>query len=132
MKRPVLCGLAVTSMLAMLALTSCKKDEPPPPLPTAPSQAAAPPQQVELQPLAEAVPDAGAPATVKKAGVASKPSIAACCAALEQNAASAPEPNATYMKQAAAFCKSQGAANPQIVAILQGILKGANLPTTCK
>ncbi len=133
MKRPVLYGLALTSMLAMLPLTSCKKDEPPPPLPSAAPQAAPPPQQVELQPIAEAVPDAAAPTAAKKAGGSAKPaSIAACCAALEQNAANAPEPNKTYMMQAAAFCKSQGGANPAFVGILQGILKTANLPTTCK
>jgi hypothetical protein len=36
------------------------------------------------------------------------------------------------MKQAAAFCKAQGGANPAIIGILQGILKTANLPTSCK
>ena len=132
MKRPVLTGLVLTSILALLPLTSCKKDEPPPPLPSAAPVVTPPPQQVELQPIAEAVPDAAVPPTTKK-GVASKPaSIAACCAALEQNAANAPEPNATYMKQAAAFCKAQGGSNPAIVGILQGILKTANLPTSCK
>ncbi len=132
MKRHVLCGLALTSMLATLALTSCKKDEPPPPLPSAAPQVTPPPQAVELQPIAEALPDAAAPTLAKK-GVAGKPaSIAACCAALEQNAASAPEPNKTYMMQAAAFCKSQGAANAAIVGVLQGMLRGAGLPASCK
>jgi len=132
MKRPVLTGLALTSILALLPLTSCKKDEPPPPLPSAAPQVTPPPQQVELQPIAEAVPDAAVAATAKKATGAKPASISACCAALEQNAASAPEPNATYMKQAAAFCKSQGGANPAIVGILQGMLKGAGLPASCK
>jgi hypothetical protein len=131
MKRPVLCGLALTSMLATLALTSCKKDEPPPPLPSAAPQVTSAPQAVELQPIAEAIPDAAASTVAKK--VAGKPaSIAACCAALEQNAASAPEPNKTYMLQAAAFCKSQGAANAAIVGVLQGMLRGAGLPAACK
>lgn len=132
MKRPVLAGLALTSVLALLPLTSCKKDEPPPPLPSAAPQVTPPPQQVELQPIAEAVPDAAVAVTARKATGAKPASIAACCAALEQNAASAPEPNATYMKQAAAFCKAQGGANPAIIGILQGILKTANLPTSCK
>lgn len=132
MKRSVLRCLALTSMLAMLPLTSCKKDEPPPPLPSAAPQAAPPPQPVELQPIAEAMPDAAVAIAAKKATGAKPASIAACCAALEQNAANAPEPNKTYMTQAAAFCKSQGAANPAIVGIIQGILKGAHLPDTCK
>lgn len=132
MKRPVLYGLAFTSLLATLPLTSCKKDEPPPPLPSAAPQVAPPPQQVELQPIAEAVVDAGAPTTAKKVGVGKPASIAACCAALEQNAASAPEPNATYMKQAAAFCKSQGGSNPAIIGTLQTMLKGLGLPASCK
>jgi hypothetical protein len=132
MKRPVFTGLALTSILALLPLTSCKKDEPPPPLPSAAPVVAPPPQQVELQPIAEAVPDAAVAATVKK-GAGGKPaSVSACCAALEQNAASAPEPNATYMKQAAAFCKAQGGSNPAIIGMLQGMLKGAGLPASCK
>jgi len=132
MKRSVLCCLVLTSTLGMLSLTACKKDEPPPPLPSAAAQPAPTPQAVELQPIAEAVPDAGVVAA-KKTGQGGKPaSIAACCAALEQNAASAPEPNKTYMMQAAAFCKSQGGSNPAIVGMLQGMLKGAGLPGACK
>lgn len=133
MKRSVLCCLALTTTLGMLSLTSCKKEEPPPPLPSAAPQPAPTPQAVELQPIAEAAPDAGAEPAKRGPGHGAKPaSIAACCAALEQNAASAPEPNKTYMLQAAAFCKSQGAANPAIVSVLQSMLRGANLPTTCK
>jgi hypothetical protein len=119
-------------MLAMLSLTSCKKDEPPPPLPSAAPVVAPPPQPVELQPIAEAVPDAAVETTVKKTTGTKPASILACCAALEQNAASAPEPNATYMKQAAAFCKSQGGANAAIIGMLQGMLRGAHLPASCK
>ncbi len=133
MKRSVQCCLALTSMLVGLSFTGCKKDEPPPPLPSAAPQAAPPPQPVELQPIAEAAPDAGAAPAVKAAGGGAKPvSLSACCAALEQNAANAPEPNATYMKQAAAFCKAQGGANPAIVNVIAGMLKGAGLPASCK
>jgi len=132
MKRSVLYCLALTSTLGMLSLTACKKDEPPPPLPSAAPQPAPTPQAVELQPIAEAaLPDAGA--EKKPTGKGVKPaSVSACCAALEQNAASAPEPNATYMKQAAAFCRSQGGSNPQILGMLQGMLRGAGLPAACK
>ena len=79
-----------------------------------------------------------APAGAPQAVAGSKPSavkkvdkVAACCTALEQNAATAPEPNATYMKQAAAFCRSQGGSNPAILGMLQGMLKGAGTPAAC-
>jgi hypothetical protein len=89
---------------------------------------------VELQPIAEAALDASAPPATKSAsgGGVKAASIAACCAALEQNAASAPEPNATYMKQAAAFCKAQGGANPAAINVIAGMLRGAGLPASCK
>lgn len=133
MKRSVQCCLALTSMLVGLSLVSCKKEEPPPPLPSAAPQATAAPQTVELQPIAEAALDASAPTPTKASGGGAKSaSIAACCAALEQNAANAPEPNATYMKQAAAFCKAQGSANPAAVNIIAGMLRGAGLPASCK
>ena len=133
MKRSVQCCLALTSMLAGLSLLSCKKEEAPPPLPSAAPQAAPTPQTVELQPIAEAVLDASAPLPTKAAsGGGAKASISACCAALEQNAASAPEPNATYMKQAAAFCKAQGGANPAAITVIANILKGAGMPASCK
>jgi hypothetical protein len=133
MKRSVQCCLALTSMLAGLSLLSCKKEEAPPPLPSAAPQAAPAPQTVELQPIAEAALDASAPPATKAAsGGGARASISACCAALEQNAASAPEPNATYMKQAAAFCKAQGGANPAAINVIAGMLRGAGMPTSCK
>ena len=126
--------VVLTSMLVGLAFTGCKKDEPPPPLPSAAPQATPPPQPVELQPIAEAAPDAGVVPEAKKAvGGGAKPvSLSACCAALEQNAASAPPENAVYWKQAAAFCKAQGSVNPTVVNIIAGMLKGAGLPASCK
>jgi hypothetical protein len=133
MKRSVQCCLAFSAMLVGLALTSCKKEEPPPPLPSAAPQPSSAPATVELQPIAEAAVDASVPAAKGATGGAVKrASIAACCAALEQNAASAPEPNATYMKQAAAFCKAQGSANPAAVNVIAGMLRGGGLPASCK
>jgi len=133
MKRSVQYCLALTSMLVGLPLASCKKDEPPPPLPSVAPQPAPTPQTVELQPIAEAALDASVPAPTKAASGGAKPaSIGACCAALEQNAANAPEPNATYMKQAAAFCKAQGSANPAAINVIAGMLRGAGLPASCK
>ena len=133
MKRSVQCCVALASICVGFAVSGCKKEEPPPPLPSAAPQVVPPPQPVELQPIAEAATDAGVMPTAKHAGGAAKPvSLAACCAALEQNAANAPEPNATYMKQAAAFCKAQGGANPAIVNVIAGMLRGAGLPASCK
>jgi len=132
MKRSVLYCLALTSTLGMLSLTSCKKEEPPPPLPSAAATPTPAPQAVELQPIAEAVADAGTAVTKKATGGGKPVSVSACCAALEQNAASAPEPNATYMKQAAAFCRAQGGSNPAVLGALQGMLRGAGLPAACK
>jgi hypothetical protein len=133
MKRSVHCCLALSSLLVGLTLLSCKKEEAPPPLPSAAPQAAPVPQAVELQPIAEAALDASVAAAPKGAsGGGAKVSISACCAALEQNAANAPEPNATYMKQAAAFCKAQGSANPAIVNVIAGMLRGAGMPASCK
>lgn len=133
MKRSVQCCLALSSLLVGLSLLSCKKEEAPPPLPSAAPQAAPVPQTVELQPIAEAALDASAPPATKAAsGGGAKATISACCAALEQNAASAPEPNATYMKQAAAFCKAQGSANPAIINVIAGMLRGAGMPASCK
>jgi hypothetical protein len=91
---------------------------------------------VALEPVVTAEPDAGT--EVKKAtGGVAKPSgnLQACCNALAQNAANAPEPNATYMKQAAATCgvlAAQGKEQGSAVAILTGILRGAGVPAACK
>src|SRR5690606_14023847 len=103
---PVL-GLLVP--LAATALTSCEKDEPPPPLPSAAPAPTPPPQEVLT--IAEEE-DAGVDAEEPKKGGTGRSagSLGACCAALEQNAANAPEPNATYMRSAALACKSAAAA----------------------
>lgn len=122
--------------LAPIAFMGCKKDEPPPPLPTAAAPAAEPSQVIAIEPVPDVLPDAGTTAKKVGGGVAAPAgNLQACCNALAQNAASAPEPNATYMKQAAATCgvlAQQGKDKGTLVAVLSGILKGAGMPAACK
>jgi hypothetical protein len=132
-----LASLVVTLALPLTSISfvSCKKDEPPPPLPSA-APASEPPPPIALEPVVTAEPDAGT-AGAKPSGRGGKPSgnLKACCNALAQNAANAPEPNATYMKQAAATCgvlAEQGKETGSAVAVLAGILRGAGMPASCK
>jgi hypothetical protein len=134
----------ITRLLVSLALpvsslvvVGCKKDEAPPPLPTATAAPAPEPSPVlAIEPVPDVAPDAG-PVTARKVGGAAAPAanMQACCNALAQNAASAPEPNATYMKQAAATCgvlAAQGKDKGSLVAVIAGMLKGAGMPAACK
>jgi hypothetical protein len=129
---PVLLGLLVSSMAT--GYMGCKKDEPPPPLPSAaPAAVPTPTAPVELVP--EELPVASASASVKKPGVgAPAQSFAKCCAALTQNAASAPEPTKTSLTQAAGMCNSlvaAGKSGPGVVSAIQGLLRGVGMPSAC-
>lgn len=120
-------------------LSGCRKDEPPPPLPAAPKV---------VEPIAEAPlqlqpEDAGKPAepaaipSAKSASThkASPSGLAQCCAALRQNAVSAPEPTKGYMQYAAGVCDlaaAQGKDKANIVGVITTALKGAGLPADCK
>ena len=132
---PVLLGVVV-SLLATGYL-GCKKDEPPPPLPTAaPAAAPAPTPTAPLElapeePVASAAP---AESAKKHGGGAPAQSFAKCCAALTQNAASAPEPTKTSLTQAAGLCNSlvaAGKTGPGIVSAIQGLLRGVGMPSAC-
>lgn len=130
-KAQVLAPLLVCLLVPLVgaATTGCKKDEPPPPLPSASPPAAATPTQtapIELVPEEIPVPSASASATPPK-GTGTGTSLKKCCAALRQNAASAPEPNKTYMLNAATAC-DMGAS----IGALGGLLRGAGLPAACK
>lgn len=65
-------------------------------------------------------------------------SLRACCAALQQNAASMPPPNSMYALSAAQYCHASVAAvgNPQqkdaMIAALRGYLRGAPMPAACR
>src|SRR4051794_32230878 len=129
---PVLLGLLVSSLAP--GYLGCKKDEPPPPLPSAaPPTVATPTAPVELVPEPEPV--ASASASVKKpGGGAPAQSFAKCCAALTQNAASAPEPTKTSLTQAAGICNSlvaAGKSGPGVVSAFQGLLRGVGMPSAC-
>lgn len=128
-------GAALALVSAVVVLNAaCKKDEPPPPLPEPkPVETAEAP--LELQPE-----DAGPPVQEKVApkpssGTARKSGLAQCCAALRQNAASAPEPTKGYMLYAAGACDlaaAQGKDKQSAVSVIQSALKGAGLPADCK
>ncbi|HMA94088.1 MAG TPA: hypothetical protein VKP30_15460 [Polyangiaceae bacterium] len=128
--------VSVALPISLLAFTGCKKDDPPPPLPSAASAAPEPNPVLAIEPVPDVVPDAGVPVKKGGGGVASPAAnLQACCNALAQNAASAPEPNATYMKQAAGTCgvlAAQGKDKGTLIAAIAGLLKGAGLPAACK
>ena len=121
-------------LLSSLATTGCKKDEPPPPLPSAaPAAIPTPTAPLELAPE-EPVAAAGAPAVKATGTGAPAQSFAKCCAALTQNAASAPEPTKTSLTQAAAFCNSlvaAGKSGPSVATAVQGLLRGVGMPSAC-
>lgn len=131
---PLLLSLLVP--LGALQSAGCKKDEPPPPLPSAAPAATTPPpptQPLELVPEVAPAPSASASAEPVKTGGGSGSSLKKCCSALTQNAQSAPEPNKTYMLQAAAICNAAVGASGAIPAgAISAALRGAGMPTACK
>jgi hypothetical protein len=59
----------------------------------------------------------------------------ACCAALAQNAKSAPPPNNQYMEAAALACNAAvgaGQSQAAISAAVRAALQGAGMPPGCK
>ncbi len=131
---------SITSFVLQLAaaalLTGCpKKDDAPPPLPSAAPATEATAPTLALAELPPEVPSA-VPSGKHGTGTA-RPggNLSACCAALNQNAANAPEPTATYLKQAAATCgamAAQGKDTGSAVGMLSGLLRGAGMPAACK
>ena len=132
---PVALGLSLP--LAFTVYSGCKKEEPPPPLPSAA------PVSTPSAPLVLGVEDAGddgdgdagdADADAKGKGQPAA-SLKACCAALAQTAASAPPPTSLYMMQAAAACNAavaQGKDKSSVIGIVSGALKGAGMPAACR
>lgn len=99
---PIALGLLVP--VATSAFSGCKKEEPPPPLPSAaPVNTPAAPLVLEVEDAGDDG-DAGDADAAKKVGGGSPASMKKCCQAVAQNAESAPEPTKTYMKQLAAAC----------------------------
>lgn len=136
MKHHIL-GHVAASLLVSTWVVGCKKDEPPPPLPTA-QPVATNPAPLQLKPEDAGVkmppPDAGAKKKVMHGG-GSSGGLSACCSALQQNSASAPEPTKTYMMQAAQLCKAvaaQGGNKSAFGGMLMNALRGAGVPVACK
>jgi len=135
MKRNTLGLIAkVSVVLASTVVAGCKKDEPPPPLPTAQPVVAAPaPLQLKPEDAGVKLPpvDSG---VKKKVGHGGGGGLGPCCSALMQNAASAPPPTNGYMMQAAAACQALNANGAGRAAIgqLLSMLHGAGMPAACK
>lgn len=130
---PVLLGVLVSSLAT--GYIGCKKDEPPPPLPSAaPAAAPTPTAPLELAPEEPVASAAPVESAKKVGGGVPAQSFAKCCAALTQNAASAPEPTKTSLTQAAGLCNSlvaAGKSGPGVVSALQGLLRGIGMPSAC-
>lgn len=117
---------------AGLAFAGCnKKDEAPPPMPSAEEEPTAP-EALEL--AAEEDAGEGDADAAKATGPwRPKSSLTACCAALRQNAASAPAPTNTYMLAAAGVCDGMaGADRAAALAAIRGALRGSGLPAACQ
>src|ERR1043166_4445427 len=122
MTRSLLTPIAVGLMLPLgiAAYSGCKKDEPPPPLPSAaPANTPSAPLVLEVEDAGEDVTDADADA--KKVGTGTGRSMKACCAALAQNAASAPPPTNMYMMQAAAACNAAVAGGKDNASVMSAV-----------
>jgi hypothetical protein len=132
---PMSLGLILAAVVG--GYTGCKKDEPPPPMPSAaPAPTPTPTEALQLVPEAPIV-DAGAEDADagKKVGGGGGQSLAKCCAALASNAALAPSPNKEYLQAAAQACSiavGAGASNAAVLSAVQGALRGAGMPASCK
>jgi hypothetical protein len=126
--------VAMSLSIAGVLASGCKKEEPPPPLPSAqPVAANTAPLQLKPEDAGVKAPDAAPPP--KRGGGGGGGGLSACCAALAQNATMAPPPTNGYMLQAAALCQSlaaQGKDKAAVGGMLLGALKGAGLPAACK
>jgi hypothetical protein len=139
---PVLCALVFPFAVALVANGCGNKEDDAPattaapaptPTPTPTPTPASSSGVIVTAGVADA--DAGDAATDGPKGTGGDATgIRACCAALNQNAASAPLDQKPMYLQAAAVC--QGLVNnPQgraALVQLRGILRGANMPSSCK
>lgn len=129
----IACGFLVP---ALVTSAGCKKDEPPPPLPSAPPAASVPAAATETLVLApEPVPSESAEPKKPTGTGGPATSLKKCCDALAQNSKSAPPPNNTLMLQASQACNiavAAGAASPQVLAAVRAAMGGAALPAGCQ
>lgn len=103
--RSVLAPIAFGLLLPAVATYGCKKEEPPPPLPSAaPAATPSAPLVLEVEDAGEVSDASDADADAKKVGGGTAASMKKCCQAISQNAKSAPPPTNAYMEQLAAAC----------------------------
>ncbi|HMY19830.1 MAG TPA: acyltransferase, partial [Polyangium sp.] len=83
---------------------------------------------------ADAAEDAAADAAVKTGGGGDPTGVRACCNALRQNANSAPLDQKGTLLSAAAMCDGlvNSPQGKQALSAVRGMLKGANMPASCK
>jgi hypothetical protein len=109
------------------------------PAPSAAVSTPQPPQTVSVEPQivdagpppSDAPDDADAP-DAKKVGSGDASGIRVCCAALRQNAKSAPPESQGAYLLAAGACDTMAKTGTLKLAQLRGMLLGAGLPATCK
>lgn len=128
--------LGLTLPLSAVLYGGCKKDEPPPPLPSAaPATTPSAPLVLEVEDAGDDGDAADGDADGPKGPFKPAASMKACCNALSQNAASAPPPTNMYLLSAAAACNAavvQGKDKSTISGIVAGALKGAGMPAACR
>ncbi|AUX22381.1 acyltransferase [Sorangium cellulosum] len=135
-------GALVFPLAVALVSNGCKKEEEePPPVPVAPAPTPTPTPTPTTQIVpeedagADAADDADADAGKKVVkGVGDPTGIRKCCAALRQNAKSAPPEQQGAYLAAASAC--DGLANSpqgrQALSTLRGLLLGAQMPASCQ
>lgn len=137
-----LCAAVFPFALA-LAVQGCGKNDEDAPLPQpsaaptpAPTPSAAPPVVLKTEEDAgvDAGEDAAADAAVKATGTGDPTGIRKCCAALRQNANSAPLDQKGSLLSAAAMCDGlvNSPQGKQALVAVRGLLKGASMPASCQ
>lgn len=138
-----LCAAVMPFALA-IALQGCdkKEEETPPATPSAaptptptPTPSAAPlTLKTEEDAGADAAEDAAADAAPKATGGGDPTGVRACCTAIRQNANSAPLDQKGTLLSAAALCDGlvNSPQGKQALSAVRGMLKGANMPASCK
>jgi len=137
-----LCAAVLPFALA-LAVQGCKNDEDAtPPVPSAaptptPTPSAAPPVVLKTEDDAgvDAADDAAdASDAAKVTGTGDPTGIRKCCAALRQNANSAPLDQKGSLLSAAAMCDGlvNSPQGKQALVAVRGLLKGASMPASCQ
>jgi hypothetical protein len=99
-------GLGLVLPVMVTSCQGCKKDEPPPPLPSATAPVtAAPPATLTMAPEDAGMDAADAADAKKPIGKGGSPGgLSKCCQAIKQNAANAPMPTKAYLENLAATC----------------------------